>query len=57
MASIDHEKIRVQTAALRMSLEQALDIIEAAQSTLDEIEMAAGLVNDDGRRIDELAKD
>jgi len=50
---MDAEVVRLQTARLRASLETAERQLAAAHEALDLIELAVGLVDGCGKRIDE----
>jgi hypothetical protein len=52
----DHETVRVQTARLRAVLERMDILTERAQVALDLLEGDAGLIDEDGRRVDEAVR-
>ncbi len=53
MSKLDQAELRQITRELRALLDRIEEAIDQAQTVLDEVEHAAGLVMDDGRRDDE----
>ena len=50
---VNREALRTTTASLRRKLNRLDAVVDKAQGELDAIEMAAGLVDENGRRFDE----
>lgn len=53
MPTVDREALRATTAGLRRKLNRLEAVLDKAQTDLDELELAAGLVDANGRRFDE----
>lgn len=50
---MNREALRAATASLRRKLNRLEAVLDKAQTDLDAIELAAGLVDENGRRFDE----